>query len=107
MALSTARIITPTSAKIASHILAMPTAERMRIIALTARENTMFSNTIAIVFLAMRLANETGSLVRESTICPLIVYCSLTIFCANRKGEDAQSALANKIVFAVPLHLAE
>ena len=40
-------------------------------------------------------------------ICPLIVYCSLTIFCANRKGEDAQSALANKIVFAVPLHLAE
>ena len=43
MALSTARTITPTSAKIPIHILATPTATSSRHNSLTPREKTMFS----------------------------------------------------------------
>ena len=43
MALSTARIITPTSAKMASHILAMPSAPRTRQMSLMPMANTIFS----------------------------------------------------------------
>ena len=42
IALSTAMIITPTSAKIASHILAIPTAPSMRQISLMPMANQMF-----------------------------------------------------------------
>ena len=49
----------------------------------------------------LMVANETGSLLKESTTCPLIVYCSLALSWANRKEGDAQSAQANKIVFTV------
>lgn len=43
MAFNTASTITPTSAKIASHMPAYPRAPRIRQIALTARANTIFS----------------------------------------------------------------
>ena len=48
-ALSTARTMTPTSANTAAHIPLIPSALRIRIIALTARAKTMFSLTIDIV----------------------------------------------------------
>ena len=43
MALSTARIITPTSAKMASHMLARPSATSSRQANLTPMAKTMFS----------------------------------------------------------------
>ena len=54
-----ASTITPTSAKIAIHMLAMPTAPRTRQSSLTPRANQMFSLTIAMHFLAMRTAFAT------------------------------------------------
>ena len=48
MALSTARIITPTSAKMAAHMFVIPAAVRARQANFTMRENTMFCRTMPV-----------------------------------------------------------
>ena len=56
MALSTHSTMTPTSAKMASHILAMPRAPSARQISLTPIANQMFSFTIRMHLRAIRTA---------------------------------------------------
>lgn len=58
VALRTASTITPTSAKMASHMPAIPSAPKIRQIAFIARANTMFSLTIFNVFKEIFIARE-------------------------------------------------
>ena len=58
MAFRIAMTATPTSAKTASHIVAIPIAPRMSTNALTTSANMMFSLTITRVFFAILTAEE-------------------------------------------------
>ena len=56
IAFNTAMIMTPTSAKMAAHMLVMPAAVRASQLNLMIRENTMFCFTMPIHFLEILIA---------------------------------------------------
>ena len=85
IAFNTARIITPTSAKIASHILAIPTAPRIRQISFTPMATEIFWYTIFRHFLEILMAVDfkyTLDHCRENS--PNKAYHLIQAFCSGR-----------------------